>query len=341
MILNQFPDRTINHNNKEYLYFGGTNYLGIGTNPNFQNILFENLKKWGSSFGSSRNANVQLKVYDDTELYLSKFVGSQDSILVSSGMLAGKLVVDQLGNTTDTFYNFPNLHAALYSPNSLPFFIANEINPKLLTDDHENSTILIDGIPAMYTKPIDLAVLNQISKSKKITLVIDESHTFGILGTVGSGLFGTINLAQIHRTIMIASLGKVFGLTGGFIASDFEFCNQIRNQSSFISAAGMNPAFAQTFIDAKKLYELQFHKLQLNLDFFYNRLESNSGIDFSSNYPIINILSEDLNTKLIEKNIIITNFKYATTSKNLNRIIITANHTFEDLEKLLAVLNKK
>ena len=45
MIVNEFPDRKILVNGIEYLYFGGTNYLGITTNPEFQTILFESIKK--------------------------------------------------------------------------------------------------------------------------------------------------------------------------------------------------------------------------------------------------------------------------------------------------------
>jgi hypothetical protein len=41
MIVNEFPDRIITVDGVEYLYFGGTNYLGMTTNPKFQKVLFE------------------------------------------------------------------------------------------------------------------------------------------------------------------------------------------------------------------------------------------------------------------------------------------------------------
>ena len=50
MMVNEFPDRKILVDGVEYLYFGGTNYLGMTTNLAFQAILFESIKKWGTAY---------------------------------------------------------------------------------------------------------------------------------------------------------------------------------------------------------------------------------------------------------------------------------------------------
>ena len=72
MIVNEFPDRKILVDGVEYLYFGGTNYLGMSTNKDFQNILFESIKKWGTAYGSSRNSNIKLSIYETAEKLLAK-----------------------------------------------------------------------------------------------------------------------------------------------------------------------------------------------------------------------------------------------------------------------------
>jgi 7-keto-8-aminopelargonate synthetase-like enzyme len=53
---------------------------------------------------------------------------------------------------------------------------------------------------------------------------------------------------------MVASLGKAIGITGGVIASDQLFINLLSN-SSFISSAGMSPAFAEAMGEAAALYK--------------------------------------------------------------------------------------
>jgi 7-keto-8-aminopelargonate synthetase-like enzyme len=50
---------------------------------------------------------------------------------------------------------------------------------------------------------------------------------------------------KYQKKIMVASLGKAIGITGGVIASDQLFINQLLSNSSFISSAGMSPAFAE------------------------------------------------------------------------------------------------
>ncbi len=72
MIVNEFPDRIITVDGVEYLYFGGTNYLGMSTNPEFQHILLESIKKWGTAYGSSRNSNVKLSIYETAEKIIGK-----------------------------------------------------------------------------------------------------------------------------------------------------------------------------------------------------------------------------------------------------------------------------
>jgi hypothetical protein len=60
MKVNQFPDRIIEVKEESYLYFGGTAYLGMPANPEFP----KNILRWGSAYGSSRNANIQLTAYE-------------------------------------------------------------------------------------------------------------------------------------------------------------------------------------------------------------------------------------------------------------------------------------
>ena len=100
MIVDEFPDRTIIVDGVEYLYFGGTNYLGVSTNPEFQKIAFESIKKWGTAYGSSRNSNIKLSIYDKAEELLAKNMRTEAAVSVSSGMLAGKLVVQHLLHQT-------------------------------------------------------------------------------------------------------------------------------------------------------------------------------------------------------------------------------------------------
>lgn len=339
MKVNQFPDRIINVNNESYLYFGGTAYLGLPAFKKFQDLVVKNILIWGTTYGSSRNANVKLTAYEQGESFLAKYIKAEAAVTVSSGMLAGKLVLDKLREDTDCFFYFQSIHPAIKTPNSIPVFIDDKLNPRLLDATIENITILTDGVLSFQTNKVDLSFLKEIPSHKKITLVIDESHSLGILGDNGCGIFSTLDF-PVHRKIMLSSLGKAFGVTGGVIASDSDFIENIKKIDTFVSAAGMNPAFIQTIADAAEIYKTQHQKLLDNTAYFYSKLSNKKGINTSSNYPLV-YLEDDHITSILKKNkIIIASFKYQADAKDLNRIVITANHNRNDLDQLADVINQ-
>jgi 8-amino-7-oxononanoate synthase len=336
MIVDEFPDRKVQINGVDFLYFGGTNYLGMTTNPEFQNVLFESIKKWGTSFGSSRNSNIKLSIFTIAENLLAKNLNTEAALTVSSGMLAGKLVIETLSKTTDLLFHFPDTHPALMNVNSSPIVENGKLNPKIFKTDIRKITVLADAIPSLYIGTIDLSILFEIPKDIEITLVIDESHSLGIFKTNWHDQF--LNYKNI-KIIKIASLGKAIGLSGGVIAGDKMSIDSIRNENSFIGASGMNPAFLETFIHSQEIYESQKQKLSYNLNYFDSRFTNRKEFDFNALYPVLYFDNARILESLYKKNILITSFNYPTSSGKLNRIVINANHIIEDLETLANELN--
>ncbi|MCI4442758.1 MAG: aminotransferase class I/II-fold pyridoxal phosphate-dependent enzyme [Lentimicrobium sp.] len=335
MIVNEFPDRKILVDGVEYLYFGGTNYLGMTTNAEFQTILFESIKKWGTGYGSSRNSNVKLSIYESAEKLLAKNLNTEAALTVSSGMLAGKLVVEYLSKTTDAMFHFPDVHPALMNPPSLSILVNGELNPKLFDATISKIAVLTDAVPSQYVEPIDLNILLTIPKEIQINLVIDESNSFGILENDWKNALKKENI----NIIKVASLGKAIGISGGVIAGNKHFISEIRNLDCFIGAAGMNPAFLETYVNAQELYISQQKKLQQNLYYIDTHFTNRELFTFNAAYPIIYFEDDSVSKRLLKNRIITTSFKYTNASGKLNRIVITSNHTTQDLEKLLTQLN--
>lgn len=339
MQVNKIPNRVFYKDGEEFLYFGGTNYLGVTTLPEFQNILLESFQKWGTSYGSSRSANIQLEIYKTAEDLLAHQTGTDTAVTVSSGMLAGKLALEQLLHTTDLIFHFPNTHPALMHSSSLPLIQNGKLNPFLLDTTISRIGIVADAIPSLEVTPIDLNILKGISSSKTITLLLDESHSFGVLGNEGQGILKQYELANVHQKITMASLGKAAGLSGGFIAGDFQFIEGIKRQQNFIGASGMNPAFLETFVNAQSVYHLQRQKLKDNLEYVSKYMIPNKALTFAEAYPVIYFDQEELLQLLLENNIIPTSFPYPTASGKLSRIVISAHHTKSDLDKMVKQLN--
>ena len=339
MQVNSFPDRVITVDNTEHLYFGGTSYLGMAALPEFQEVLAKNIKIWGTCYGSSRNANIQLTIYDKAEKLFADQFKAEASLTVSSGTLAGRLVIDFLAKKKNLFFHHPKAHPAILGPQSLPLFNDGELHSILKNELQQDIVITVDAISGLEVSPINLDFLRDVSKMKNITLIVDESHSLGVVGQQGEGIFHNIAMDRLKRKIMVSSLGKALGLTGGIIASDGNFINELKNEPVFISASGANPAYLETYCQTQILYKRQRKRLKDNMAFLYKRLTSREQFITNDNYHVIYSNNDTIFTRLLENNIVITSFKYPTFDKPMNRIVITANHTKQDLEKLIQILN--
>ncbi len=340
MLVNKFPDRSISIDNKNYIYFGGTAYLGLATHIEFQNQLIQSIKKWGTFYGSSRNSNIKLSIYNKFEDFFAEQIGAEAVLTLSSGTLAGGLVVDFLSNKIQTFFHYPKTHPAVLAKHSLPLLVDGKLHPKLLDETTEEIVITVDAILGLEVKPTSFDFFEQIPDHKTITLVIDESHSLGIIGEKSQGIYNTIQHKKIQRKIMIASLGKALSLSGGIIAGDQTFIDALKNEPVFVSSSSANPAYLETYINTQHLYKEQQEKLKHNLAFLGKHLQLQNKIKFNQDYPVIYCEDIAIFDALFKAGIVITNFKYPTYENIMNRIVITANHTKNDLQILVQLLHK-
>jgi 7-keto-8-aminopelargonate synthetase-like enzyme len=198
--------------------------------------------------------------------------------------------------------------------------------------------LLTDAVPTLRVQPQDLAEISLLPPHKNITLLVDESHSLGILGTQGGGIYSGIQLPNVHRKILVASLGKALGLTGGLIGGDENFLAEVMQNPCYVGGAGMNPAFAQTLADGAALIRGQQEKLRESLAFLFNLIGHSDKVLFHPDYPILYPVHDGLYDWLYKNRILITHFPYPTSPKGLSRIILSAHHEKKDLERLAAVI---
>ncbi|WP_405606529.1 aminotransferase class I/II-fold pyridoxal phosphate-dependent enzyme [Polaribacter sp. Asnod1-A03] len=339
MQLEKAPNTTAFLNEKEYLYFSGTSYLGVAFLPEFQELVFKAIHKWGTSYGSSRNANIKLSIYEKGETFLADFLQTETAVTLSSGTLAGQFAIKTLESLVDAFYFMPKTHPAILPKNALPVFDNLEVNGELKSIKNKKISIVLDGIAAFETKPFSLDFLEEIDVSNTIYLVVDESHSLGILGDNGNGVSNLISKKKNIKIIITSSLGKAFGINGGVIAGDSNFINLIKKNNLFIGCAGMSPAFLEVFLNAQEIYKSQLIKLKNNIDYVFKELKDNSAITIDKTYPVFFHSDEKIDQILFDKKTLITSFYYATSSKKFNRIVLNANHTKEQLSLLVNSIN--
>ena len=111
MYASQIPHRTIVIQDQEYLFFGGTGYLGMHARSKFGDLVKKGLDLYGSNYGASR-LGFELPVILAAEEKLTSWIGAPSGVLVSSGTLAGRLILEVLGDEYMYHYT-PNSHVAI------------------------------------------------------------------------------------------------------------------------------------------------------------------------------------------------------------------------------------
>ncbi|WP_347172901.1 aminotransferase class I/II-fold pyridoxal phosphate-dependent enzyme [Polaribacter uvawellassae] len=335
MQLQKAPNTTAIINNKEFLFFSGTSYLGIPLLPNFQELVTQSILKWGTSYGSSRSANLKLAVYQKSEQYISAFLNTEDTVTVSSGTLAGQFALRSLRKKVDAFFYMPKTHPAILTEDAKPVFENSEVNSELKNIQNKSICIIVDAIAALETTPFSFEFLNTISNTNTVFILLDESHSLGVLGKTGNGISSQIKKAKNRELIVVASLGKAFGVNGGIISGSREFINLIKTDSLFIGCAGMSPSFLETFVNAKEIYQNQQKKLQENCSYVYHKLKHLTAVKISEKYPVFFFENGEIADYLYKNKILITSFYYPSSTKKINRIVLNANHTKKQLDSLI------
>ena len=337
--------RTIKLEGKEYLYFSGTSYLGIGQSREFLQALSENLFLVGANHGQSRINNIRLRVFDDFEDHFAKKAGSEAAAVLSSGYLAGIAAWKSLIQDQDAVWIAPDAHAAIVPDTYSPSIQLNFTQWKkgCLEQSERGSTqkiLLIGNAVDPFTSEIhDYSWVKELSINHEVSLLIDDSHAFG---TFGNSIYGTYSqwADPTINLLVSGSLGKGLGLPAGVVLGDNQQINNIKATPLFGGASPGSPAHLKTFLDMEKLYLKKKDWLEDACGIFAQETASISQIQGSRHFPAF-VYSDDMWIKEFEKSGIITSsFPYPTAaSPSVNRIVISAFHELGDLMYLNEIIH--
>lgn len=336
--IDEFPGRELKVNSKNYLYFGGTSYLGLQTDKAFQSLFIKNIKKYGTAYSASRKSNIRISIFDESEAFLSKLVGSENCITMSSGYLAGQLVCDYFQQLDHELYYAPNSHSALYQGHQKIYSNWKDLKTDLLKNKHKNQVLFLDSIDFNGNNYPDYTALKKLPL-ENITLVVDDSHGIGITGIDGGGSYQFLKSLNPKALVIPCSLGKGFGIQAGAIFGSSAITDKLKETSFFGGSSPASPAALATLCDAEHIIKEKRFTLNRNTDFFRSLLKKSSLFASAVGHPTFSFQNEQLAIKLEENGIIITNFRYPTKNDALmSRIVISASHTKEDIITLCNIL---
>jgi 7-keto-8-aminopelargonate synthetase-like enzyme len=329
---------------KECLFFNGTSYLGLDSLEAYMRIVESNVQKWGTHHGLSRTNNVRLAIYDAFEEFYSNQAGAESGALFSSGYLAGIAASQYLFPKSEQCWAAPDTHPAILpsgvqADSSLSF-------TQWIYDCLERATclpsqkilILGNAVDPLKAEIHAYDWVFEIAQKHEVTLLIDDSHAFGVLG---NGLFGTYSQWKQERIQLLVSgsLGKGLATPGGIVLGSEALIRGIKSEAIFAGASPPSPALLQSFLDAQELLQEQQRKLQQLTSLFYQQSRHLPQITGNPNFPVF-VYSPDLwADKLQEQGYITSSFSYPTASSpKVNRIVFSASHSKDEVNALSELL---
>lgn len=341
-IIHQQPSKKIRLGEKDYHFFSGTSYLGMNQDEGFKQLLIEGVYQYGMSFGSSRNGNLQLAIYEAAEDKMATWVGAEKALSVSSGMLAGQLVAQYLKTQQATYFYAPQSHSANFHEPivQLPVMSFQEWTKQLAGEIKKNnaphSVIVCNSTDGLRATAHDFDWINELAEGQTITLIIDDSHGLGITGKNGAGVFQAIKVKPNIKFIVVSSLHKAMGIPGGVVFSDATTIETLRHTAFFASCSPIAPAYLYAYIKADEIYQRNLDHLLSNIQYFSTQLQSAKSLfSFQPEYPVFYTPQDKLYNHLFKNDIFIYSFAYPLkTGKPNTRIVISAWHDAEQIELL-------
>ncbi|WP_373492754.1 pyridoxal phosphate-dependent aminotransferase family protein [Aquiflexum sp.] len=338
-------DRTVNYQGTEYLLFSGTAYLGMGNVPEFEKLIIEGISQYGISHGLSRVNNVRLHIYPQFETFFAEKAEAEKSLVWSSGFLAGTAAVQLLSKQADHVFVAPDTHPAILPEGIKPDPFSDHgqwaANCRSKAEKLPNSRILILANAVDPLKPVihHFDWIKDLPGKHDYTLLIDDSHAFGVLG---NGIYGTYSQWK-HlpvRLLVSGSLNKGLSLPAGILLGDSTTIDEIAGTSIYRSSSPPAPGYLQAFLQAGHLYQGQQQKLIENIRLFKEFTIDFNYFNYAEGYPVFSFSEQTWSEKLFQAGILISSFPYPNPTDRLtNRIVVSASHHPEDLIRLHNVIS--
>ena len=334
--LNSLPGRTALIDGREWLYFSGTNYLGIVQDEVFKDLLGEGISRYGVHFGGSRLSNIQLPIFEQAEFLLSQITGAEAAITVTSGTLAGRMVLQLFGNEYIKCHA-PGAHPAIQDYGKFSAFYEQWLDDVLeLVQENSGQTLVIlsNSIDPLHACQANFSWIAHLPDNLPIVLVIDDSHGFGITGRDGGGIATELTLPDNISLIVISSLGKALGIPGGVIMGPQAVIRSLWELPLFGGASPISPAYLYAFVNGQSIYRTKRQQLSRNIHYFNQGLEKDI-FQHIDNFPVYYTPRNELSAYLERSELMISSFPYPTINDEMiTRIVLNGMHTTDDIEIL-------
>ena len=230
--------------------FADNDYLGLANDPRVREAAAKAAMEYGAGSGASRLVTGTLPPHIELERHLASFKGADDAIVYSTGYMANFGAISALVGRGDVVFSDALNHASIIDGCRLsgaevvvyPHLDMDALDGMLAGARGARRMLVVsDGVFSMDGDILDLPRFLEVCKRHDAFSMVDEAHALGVVGQTGRGLSEHFGCA--HPDVMMGTLSKALGSSGGYVAGSATLVEYLRQKSRpFIFNTAPTPA---------------------------------------------------------------------------------------------------
>ncbi len=345
--------------NRHLLNFCANNYLGLANDSRVIEAASEILAERGFGVASVRFICGTQDIHKDLEQEVSKFLGTDDTILFSSCFDANGGVFEALFAEPDAIISDELNHASIIDGIRLSKAARFRYRNRDMADlerclveasSARNRIIVTDGVFSMDGYLAPLQEICALAKKYNAIVMVDDSHAIGLIGQTGAGTPERAGVSD-QVDIYTGTFGKALGgAAGGYVSGRREIVEYLRQKARpYLFSNSLAPSIVAGSLAAIKIANSAEgislrSKLHENAKYFRKKM-SDAGFELlEGEHPIIPVmfgeaqLAVNIANQMFADGVYVTAFSYPVVPKGKARIRVqlSASHSMEDIDKCVA-----
>jgi 8-amino-7-oxononanoate synthase len=346
---------------RDYLNFASYNYLDLSGHPEVSEAAKAAIDRYGTSVSASRAVSGERPIHRELEQAIAATYGTDDAIVFVSGHATNVTAIGYLFGPRDLVIHDELIHNSalqgiqLSGARRLPFPHNDwaALDAILAGQRHhfERVLVVLEGIYSMDGDYPDLPRFVEIKHKHKAFLMVDEAHSFGVMGKTGLGIREHFGLSGSDVDIWMGTLSKALAGCGGYIAGETALVEHLKFLApGFLYSVGMSPPVAAASLAALHCLKREPERvatLQARGRLFLE-LTKAAGIDTgtSSGLAVIpaitgsSIRAARLSAALFERGINVQPILYPAVPEKSARLrfFVSCRHTEEQIDNTVKIL---
>jgi len=341
--------------------FCANNYLGLSSDPTLVEAAKATIDSHGYGMSSVRFICGTQDIHKELEAKISKFLGTEDTILYAAAFDANGGLFEPLFHKEDAIISDALNHASIidgvrlckaaryrYKTNDM-----EDLEAKLIESQAQRNRIIVtDGVFSMDGTIAQLDKICDLADKYNAVVMVDECHATGFVGKTGRGTHEHCGVMG-RVDIITGTLGKALGgASGGFTSGRKEIVEMLRQRSRpYLFSNTVAPSIVGGSIKAIELLENSTElrdKLEDNTTYFREKMTA-AGFDIKPGvHAIVPImlyeaeLAQKMAQDLLAEGIYVIGFFFPVVPRGQARIRVqmSAAHDREHLDKAIAAFTK-